>query len=211
MANEYRGEDGQREDERLEYEQLKGEKMTKENFKNSGVYGYRFFAGAAVLLCVAMCVAFCGCSGFEGYSNESMFAEDVQSVYVEMFDNESFRRGVEYKLTEAVSKRIEAETPYKIVSNRSRADTLISGYITSAGEATLVAERETGRSLEKDVDLSAVVSWKNLKTGELLIDGTQVSASASYSEWQNQSFDYASSVAVNKLAQQIVELMEKPW
>lgn len=162
-------------------------------------------------LIVAVCPLFCGCAEMSGYCNESLFPEDVDSVYVEMFDNRSFRRGVEYELTDALAKRIESETPYKIVSSRDRADTVISGQIVSIGISALISERETGRALEKEVELRAVVNWKNLKTGELLIDNRSASASASYSEWQNQSFRYASTLAANNLAQKIVELMEKDW
>ena len=146
-----------------------------------------------------------------GYSNESLFPEEVRSVYVEMFDSRSFRRGVEYELSDALAKRIEAETPYKIISSRDRADTVISGQILSIGESWLSSEREVGRALEKEVEVRAVVNWKNLKTGELLIDNQSVSASASYSEWQNQGFRYASTLAANNLARRIVELMEKEW
>ena len=145
------------------------------------------------------------------YSNEPLFPEEVDSVCLEMFDNHSFRRGVEYELSDALAKRIEAETPYKIISSRDRADTVITGQIISIGESVLSSERETGRALEKEVELTAVVNWKNLKTGELLIDNKSVSASASYSQWQNQGFSYASALAANKLAQRIVELMEKQW
>ena len=154
---------------------------------------------------------FCGCGDNSGYSNESLFEGEVDSVYVEMFDSQSFRRGIEYELTDALAKRIEAETPYKVISSRDRADTIISGRIVSAGTSVLTSERETGRALEKDVEVRAVVNWKNFKTGELLIDNVTVSATASYSEWQNQSFEYASTIAANKLAERIVELMEKPW
>jgi hypothetical protein len=146
-----------------------------------------------------------------GYSNESLFPEEVRSVYVEMFDSKSFRRGVEYELSDALAKRIEAETPYKIISSRDRADTVISGQISSIGESWVSSEREVGRALEKEVEVEAVVNWKNLKTGELLIDNRSVSASASYSEWQNQGFRYASTLAANNLARRIVELMEKEW
>jgi hypothetical protein len=162
-------------------------------------------------LIAASFVGLCGCAEMSGYSNKSLFPEDVSSVYVEMFDNRSFRRGVEYELTDALAKRIEAETPYKIISNRDRADTIISGQIVSADESRLSTERETGRALEKEVELRAVVNWKNLKTGELLIDNQSVSASASYSQWQEQGFRYGSTLAANNLAQRIVELMEKDW
>jgi len=160
---------------------------------------------------VASFVGFGGCAETSGYSNKSLFPEEVSSVYVEMFDNRSFRRGVEYELTDALAKRIEAETPYKIISNRDRADTVISGQIVSVDESRLSTERQTGRAMEKEVELRAVVNWKNLKTGELLIDNQPLSVSASYSEWQEQGFRYGSTLAANKLAQRIVELMEKGW
>ena len=146
-----------------------------------------------------------------GYSNESMFPENVSSVCLKMFDNQSFRRGVEYELSDALAKRIEVETPYKILSDADRADTLMSGQILSISEFALSTDRELGTILEKEVELYAVVDWKNLKTGELLIDHLEVRASASYSPYQLQDFKYASSLAANNLARKIVELMERKW
>jgi hypothetical protein len=178
--------------------------MEKEYHRETRKAAFIIFFG----LIVASFAGFCGCAG---YSNKSLFPEDVSSVYVEMFDNRSFRRGVEYELTDALAKRIETETPYKIISSRDRADTVISGQIVSVGESWLSTERQTGRPLEKEVELRAVVNWKNLKTGELLIDNQSVSASASYSEWQEQGFRYGSTLAANNLAQRIIELMEKEW
>jgi len=161
--------------------------------------------------CLFACLCFCGCSGTSGYSNESLFPRDVNTVCLQMFDNRTFRRGVEYELSDALAKRIEADTPYKIVSSTDRADTVINGQIVSITESALSLERESGSVLEKDVEVRAVVNWKNLKTGELLIASRQVSASATYSTFQKQDFSYASSLAANNLARKIVELMEKRW
>ncbi len=183
--------------------------MKKENLK-----GYRagfWYVVTFYGLFAALCLTFSGCGSMKGYSTESLFPDDIGSVYLEMFENQSLERGVEYELTDALAKRIEADTPYKIISSRDRADTLMSGQITSIGTAVLTGERQTGRALEKEVELQAIVSWKNLKTGELLLDSVSVSASATYSEWQNQGFRYASTLAANNLAQKIVELMEKQW
>jgi hypothetical protein len=146
-----------------------------------------------------------------GYSNESLFPEDIRSVCLEMFDNQTFRRGVEYELSEALAKRIEVNTPYKIVSDSDRADTVISGQIVSIGELALSTDRDLGTVLEKEVQLRAVVNWKNLKTGQLMMDQLKVSASASYSEYQQQDFKYASTLAANNLARKIVEMMERKW
>ena len=184
--------------------------MTSKNSKRKWE-NQRFVFAVSSGLIISVCLVFCGCGRMSGYSDETLFPEDVGSVYVEMFDSRSFRRGVEYELSEALAKRIEADTPYKIISSRDRADTVISGQIVGVGELVLTRERETGRALEKEVELRVVVNWKNLKTGELLIDNQSVAASASFSEWQNQGFNYASALAANNLARKIVELMEKEW
>ena len=166
---------------------------------------------ACVLLCLLILGSLCGCAGMGGYLNESLFPRDVSTVCLKMFDNQSFRRGVEYDLSDALAKRIEAETPYKIISDPDLADTVISGQITSIGELALSMDRDIGSVLEKEVEVQAVVTWKNLKTGELLIDHSPVVASASYSEFQMQDFKYASLLAANNLARKIVELMERNW
>jgi hypothetical protein len=75
----------------------------------------------------------------------------------------------------------------------------------------LSAERQTGRALEKEVRITAVVRWENLKTGRYLLDNETVSTTATFSEWQAQSFEYAATLAANKLAEKIVEKMEIKW
>lgn len=166
-----------------------------------------------VLLCLELAAGSLlgGCSGASGYTNASLYPSDIATVYLEMFDNRSFRRGVEYTLTDALAKRIEAQTPYKIVSDRDRADSVISGQLVTIGEGILTIERETGRALEQEVLLTAVVNWKNLKTGRLMLNNQNVTATASFSEFQSQDFTYASAVAANKLATNIVQMMENPW
>jgi hypothetical protein len=163
---------------------------------------------AAILAACCAAVVFGGCSG---YSNKPLYSQDIKSVYVEMFDNITFTRDLEYDLTDAVAKRIEAETPYKIISDRSRADTVLSGRVTGIGSAVLTIERETGRALENQAEVTAEFSWKNLKTGEYLLENSSASATASYSAFQQQGLDYASKAATNKLAERIVEQMQTGW
>jgi len=185
--------------------------MNKANSKNNSRYIYYKPAILLICFCIALVPLLYGCDFLKGYSNQSLFPNDVESVFLKMFDNQTFRRGVEFELSSALSKRIETETPYKIVSSSDRADTVMSGQIISLGELVITTERETGRVLEKEVEISAVVNWKNLKTGELLIDNRIISSSASYSEYQKQDFQYGSSLAANNLAAKIVELMESKW
>ena len=170
--------------------------------------GFWISVGAAVL-CVGLAAGGCGSS--TGYANASLFPNDVESVYVEMFDNRSFRRGTEFTFSNALAKQIEAQTPYKVVSNRDRADSVMGGQLVTVSESILTLERDLGRALEKEVVVTAVVNWKSLKSGKLMINNQTVTAAASYSEFQGQDFTYASAVAANKLAQKVVQLMENPW
>jgi hypothetical protein len=171
-------------------------------------FGFRISAVPTVLGFVLLAG---GCGASTGYTNASLFPSDVNNVYLEMFDNRSFRRGIEFTLTDALAKRIEVDTPYKIVSDRDRADSVMSGQIVTSGESILTIERDTGRVLETEVILTAVVNWKNMKDGKLMINSRTVTATTSFSEFQRQDFAYGAAVAANKLAQTIVELMKNPW
>lgn len=159
------------------------------------------------LLMAAMSVCLNGCGG---YQNGWIYRDDVTSVYVEMFDTGSFRRGHEFTLTDAICKRIESHTPYKIVSDRKVADTVLSGKM-GVSMGVLAGDRYTGSALEKEAMTTVTVTWKNLKTGELLIDGVQVQGASSYSAQLGQTESYAIGRAVNSAAQKVVELMETPW
>ncbi|MEN6429124.1 MAG: LPS assembly lipoprotein LptE [Phycisphaerales bacterium] len=161
------------------------------------------------VLCLVLAAGGCGRS--TGYSNASLFPNEVESVYVEMFDNRSFRRGTEFTFSNALAKQIETQTPYKVVSSRDRADSVMGGQLVAINESILTLERDLGRALEKEVLLTAVVNWKSLKSGKLMINSQTVTAAATYSEFQGQDFTYASAVAANKLALKVVQLMENPW
>jgi hypothetical protein len=188
-------------------ERLHSERTQEQTFKSHKVLVHL----CTYVLIMSFGLFFYGCSQITGYYNSSLYPQDISSVCMEMFDNQSFRRGVEYELSDALAKRIETETPYKIISDPDHADTIMTGQITSIDESVLSIERETGRALEREVQLQAVVTWKNLKTGELLIDNQSVNSQATFSEFQNQDFSYASALAANNLARKIVELMQKKW
>lgn len=162
------------------------------------------------ILSLFAAAAISGFAGCQGYNNTWLHRQDVQTVYVEMIETSSFRRGYEFILTDAICKRLEAQSPYKIVSDRTVADTILSGSMT-VGQGVLAGERWTGTPLEYETSVSATITWANLKTGQVLVDRKTVYGAASYSSQTGQTFDYAINVAINKAAQKVVEQMEKPW
>ena len=151
----------------------------------------------------------CGC-GPSGYSNSWPYPDQIHSVYVEMFDTSNFRRGYEYVLTDAICKRIEAQTPYKIVSDRDQADSVLSGALL-AGNAVLTVDRHTGKPIEQESVVRVTFSWKNLRTGEVLVNNETVAATASYSRFLDQDYEYSAHRAVNKAAERVVQRMETTW
>ena len=167
-----------------------------------------FLASCGLFSIFAVLLTAGGC--LNGYSNESLYRNDISTIYVEMFDTSSYRRGVEADFTDALCKRIELETPYKIVSDKNRADSIISGNIAITN-STLSLERQTGRALENELEVSADVSWKNLRTGELLMENESATAAVAYSKLLNQGENYSTVQAANRLAKKVVELMQNDW
>lgn len=161
-----------------------------------------------ILILIGVLGPFLG--GCQGYQNSWPYPQQIQTVYVEMFDTSSFRRGHEYVLTDAICKRIESQTPYKIVSDRNVADSVLSGQL-GIGSTVLATDYYSGRPLENETLVNVKVTWKDLKTGSLLIDGEKVFASSSYSPQLGQEFEYSIDRAVNKAAVRVVELMENRW
>jgi len=161
-----------------------------------------------LLLSSAVILLIPGCGG---YSNSWPYREDVKTVYVEMFDTTSFRRGHEFVFTDALCKRIEAQTPYKIVTDRNTADTILSGSLGTIKKGILTMERESGKPLENEAIVSITVNWKDLSTGDIIINNEVIYASTSYSTFLNQDYDYAADVSANKAAQRVVELMQNEF
>jgi len=158
------------------------------------------------------CMIFvCFLAGCNGYNNDSLYRDNIKTVCVDIFENDSFERGVEYELTDAVCKRIEAQTPYRIESDKNKADTILSGRITKVLNTALSVERQTGRAMEKQYSITVVVNFKDMNTGELLVDNQSAQSSSSFSEWQSQGDTYGKSLTANKLAEKVVEMMEKQW
>lgn len=163
---------------------------------------------AAVLgLCLACCTAGCGYSVGHG----EMFADNIRTVHVPIFQNKDFRRGLEFQLTEALVKAIELRTPYKTTSDKKRADTVLTGEIKEVRQGTLGLDFKTHRPREMEATVIASFRWKDLRTGKILVDMPLITQSVDYIQPVGENFYEASQHAMNDLAERIVEKMEKPW
>src|SRR5687767_14906756 len=81
-----------------------------------------------------------GCAGYQ-LGNGTLYRTDIRTVYVPMFESDSFRRNLGERLTEAVVKEIENKTPYKVLSDPGAADSVLRGHLVSERKAVLAENR----------------------------------------------------------------------
>lgn len=167
-----------------------------------------------VLLAAWALVTLAGCSQTDphtGYTSKSLYRTDVKTVFVEMFHSDSLRRNVEYELSRAICQQIELQTPFKLVGNRRKADTILYGNIPAVHERVLSQQPSLDRPLESQIILVADVTWKDLRSGQLLIDNQTFKVSADYAALAGAGRDAPTRQAANEMAARIVETMAEPW
>jgi hypothetical protein len=101
-----------------------------------------------------------------GYTTLPPYDPSIRTVYVPIFENISFRRGLEFDLHRAVVREIEAKTPYKTVNCREEADTELRGKILNRNK-TLLLHNQLGEIREGEAMLLVELSWVDLRPGHL--------------------------------------------
>ncbi len=145
-----------------------------------------------------------------GYSTRRPFPETVDTVHVEMFHSKDFRKDLEFKLTEAVSKRIETDTSYRIAP-RKRADTILSGELVEVRQATLGEDFRTGLPRETGATFVISLRWKDQRTGKILAERQRFAYTTTYIPPVGESFFDGAVRGLDGVAEQLVEAMESPW
>ena len=149
--------------------------------------------------------------------NASLYPPHVRTVYVPIFESDSYRRNLGERLTEAVMKEIEAKTPFKVVGTPN-ADSVLTGRISGATKRVLVEDRfDDPREIQ--VNMQVEVDWID-RTGQVLRQGgaipipeapTVVSTTGNALPEVGQSVTTAQQQAIQRVAEQIVAMMEMPW
>jgi hypothetical protein len=159
-----------------------------------------------------------GCIGL-GYKvgTKSLFGQDVQTVYVPVFQSDSFNRDLAERLTETVCKRIESRSPYKVIS-RPTADSILEGQIISQNKGvTIVNNYSDPREIQGTLNIQ--IKWRDRRNNDLRQfdtipwhDGSGRASAAGYlvAEY-GQSELTMEQQQIENIADQIVGMMEIPW
>jgi outer membrane lipopolysaccharide assembly protein LptE/RlpB len=118
-----------------------------------------------------------------GYTSRSLLEQNVRSIYIKIFDNETFRRDLEFDLTKAIKEEILMRTRLKIV-DKKHADSILFGSIETVTERVLIESPEA-EVIESSVSTTVRFSWTDQRTGRAVIDKYLVSASAEFIATKN--------------------------
>ena len=145
------------------------------------------------------------------------YRSDIRTVHVPIFTSSAFRRGIEFQLTEAVQKEIQLQTDFRLVKGAD-ADSRLTGQIIRINKFVL-GETAFDEARESQYSLAVQVTWEDLRTGEVQrqtasiapADVVHLMATSDFAPEAGQSQATARQQAVQRLARQIVRMMQYPW
>ena len=154
-----------------------------------------------------------GCGYMLGPTN----VQGVRTIHVPVFQTESFRRNLDYLLTEAVQKEIKLRSGYRL-ADEAVADTVLSGRIIDV-RRNVLSETRFDDARELQLMLGAEIKWVDRRDGRILQQRVfsvgqelaQHSSQVSFAPEVGHSLATAQQEAVRRLAAQIVDLTEMPW
>ena len=162
---------------------------------------------------IALLLAGCGYKNGgedDGYQWKSTYRDDIRTVAVPIFKSNVFQRGVEFSLSKALVSQIEANTPYKVVP-RERADTILEGEIVEVRVDTLSADRNAAIPQEQLLDIIVDFTWKDLRTGKILVERRGVEQTAAYYQTLGEGRATGTQAAAERLALAIVQELQADW
>jgi hypothetical protein len=167
------------------------------------------WTSAGVLMGVILFAAGCVSGPYEA---ASLHRTDLRTVAVPILDNDTFVRGVEFELTDALIKEIEARTPYK-VTDETRADSILIGRIRAVELDQLSKSRATGLGEEVLVGVTIDFQWRDIRTESLLVERKSFSGHGLFvpSAPSGERIELGQMAVVQKLARDVVDEMRSSW
>ncbi len=173
-----------------------------------------------------------------GYTTRPNYDETIRTVYVPIFENRTVYRGLEFYLTRAVIREVEAKTPFKVVASEAEADTQLKGTIVNFRKLVVNANQQN-EIREAEGTISVELVWRDLRAGnrgqvlsqpappppvlglppgaapppppEVPVQPVLVQGNANFIPEVGGSLTSAQIQAMDQLAIRIVSMMEKPW
>jgi hypothetical protein len=161
------------------------------------------FVYFAVMVFLVMMVASCG------YSSKSLIRSNVRSIYIPIFDNNTFRRGYEFDLTKAVRDQILMRTRLHLV-DKDEADSILFGKIISFDENVLIVNSHDN-IVESRTSVRIEIRWVDKRTGRVIVERKNIAKPAEFITQRNETLTSSKNEALVNVARGIVDTLEEDW
>lgn len=178
----------------------------------------RTFALVAVSVATTCCLTFCGCSGYN-IGPRGLYDENIKTIFVPMVEADTYRAAFGERLTEAICKKITEQTPYSL-AGPGEADATLSVRLVSETQSVSAFNRYDD-TRQKSADLAVVAVLRARRGGAVLAEsapllltssgGANVTSQGYLVAETGQSNATAQQEAIDKIAEQVVGLLESGW
>ena len=159
---------------------------------------------AIVLVCNLV-----GCASYH-LGNQYLFRSDIRTVHVYMFKSESDRRYLGQRLTEAVVKEVELNTPLTITDPQI-ADSFIRGKLIRDNKR-VAGENINDEPRTLSVSWIVEVDWVDRAGVPLMQRQTvRISRDAEFVPEGGQSMATAQQRIIEQTARDVISQMQAPW
>lgn len=162
---------------------------------------------------LALALGLSGCGYALVGSGRGTLPENVETIYVSTFVNETPKVGLEQRLTEAVIRELSARARLKLVASRDAANAELSGRLT-AYDVQAVRFDETGRAIEYQIAVTARVLLVDRSTDKPIFEDPNFlyrqpypvpSTSSTYFDVENLAVDALARPFARSLVSTILE------
>lgn len=157
------------------------------------------------LLSILIVFVLAGC----GYSSHSILKKNVGNIYIPIFDNKTFRRGLEFGLSKAIKDEIMFKTQLKIV-DKENADSILLGTIVDFKENVMIVD-SNDNIVESQIFVVVDFTWKDLRTGRAIVAEKGVIAPTEFVARRGETIETAQNESFVDVAEKIVDLMGEGW
>ena len=193
--------------------------MTRQRFETTNAPTRPRLVASTLWLALSLFTAFgCCLSGYQ-VGSDGLYSNEIHTVYVPMVEASSYREGFAERLTEAIVKKISEQTPYRIASY-ANADSYLTVTLTGETQRVSAVDRRDG-TRQKNVELTATAVWTDVREATVLNRspspalsrgaGATILSQTFLVPEMGQSTATSQQEAIDKLADQIVGLMEADW
>jgi hypothetical protein len=147
----------------------------------------------------------CGC----GYSTRSLISRNISSIHIPIFENNTFRRGIEFDLTKAVKNEVMSKTDLRIAS-KDHADTILHGTVKDFTER-IITQGFSDSLVEGQMTLFVDIKLVDRRTGRTLINEKGINKASGYIVRRGETLESATGEGIVRMAETIVDHLAEKW